>query len=359
MKRVSRIIVAAVLLLVLLLIGRCTWRHFTGADEEKKEGPTALVEVAAVTRKTIAEKLTAYGSVIAQPGKTHSVTVGFETRVRHVLVAPGQLVHETDPLVEVEGSPAAQLQLRQAQNNAEITARDLKHAQERFNLKLATNQELSTAEKAARDAQAQLDALQRAGAGGDNRIRSDMTAVVARINAQDGQIVPVGSPLVELVAEEEIEVKLGVEAEDLPTLQPEQAIAIFPVNNPEQAEVKAKVRLLTRRIDPTTRLVDVYVALPPGTKLLLDGFVRGDFERIAENALVVPRSAVLPEEEGGGFQIFTVEKDHAKKHTVKLGVQNEKEVQIITPDLKENDRVVTVGNYELQDGMAVEVPKAK
>jgi len=358
MKRVSRIIVAAVLLLVLLLIGRCTWRHFTGADEEKKEEPTALVEVAAVTRKTIAEKLTVYGSVIAQPGKTHSVTVGFETRVRHVLVAPGQLVHESDPLVEVEGSPAAQLQLRQAQNNAEITARDLKHAQERFNLKLATNQELSTAEKAARDAQAQLEALQRAGAGGDNRIRSDMTAVVAKINAQDGQIVPVGSPLVELVAEEEIEVKLGVEAEDLPALQPEQAIAIFPVNNPEQAEVKAKVRLLTRRIDPTTRLVDVYVALPQGTKLLLDGFVRGDFERTAENALVVPRSAVLPEEEGS-FQIFTVVKDHAKKHTVKLGVQNEKEVQIVTPDLKENDRVVTVGNYELQDGMAVEVPKAK
>jgi membrane fusion protein (multidrug efflux system) len=359
MKRVSRIIVAAVLLLVLLLIGRCTWRRFTGATDEKKEGPTALVEVAAITRKTITEKLTAYGSVIAQPGKTHSVTVGFETRVRHVLVAPGQLVHESDPLVEVEGSPAAQLQLRQAQNNAEITARDLKHAQERFNLKLATNQELSTAEKAARDAQAQLEALQRAGAGGDNRIRSDMTAVVAKINAQDGQIVPVGSPLVELVAEEEIEVKLGVEAEDLSALQPEQAIAIFPVNNPEQAEVKAKVRLITRRIDPTTRLVDVYVALPQGTKLLLDGFVRGDFERTAENALVVPRSAVLPEEEGGGFQIFTVEKDHAKKHTVKLGVQNEKEVQIITPDLKENDRVVTVGNYELQDGMAVEVPKAK
>jgi membrane fusion protein, multidrug efflux system len=358
MKKVSRIIIAAVLLLVLALIGRCTWRHFTGANEEKKEGPTALVEVAAVTRKTIAEKLTAYGSVIAQPGKTHSVTVGFETRVRHILVAPGQLVHEGDPLVEVEGSPAAQLQLQQAKNAAEIATRDLKQAQERFNLKLATNQDMSTAEKAARDAQAQLAALQRAGAGGDNRIRSDMTAVVGKVNAQDGQIVPVGSPLVELVAEEEIEVKLGIEAEDLSALQAEQPITILPVNNPEQAEVKAIVRLITRRIDPATRLVDVYVALPQRTKLLLDGFVRGDFERTAENALVVPRSAVLPEEEGG-FQIFTVDKEQAKKHLVKLGVQNEKEVQIITPDLKEGDRVVTVGNYELQDGMAVEVPKAK
>lgn len=358
MKKFLRIIVVAVLLLVLLLIGRCTWRHFSGANEEKKEGPTALVEVAPISRKTIAEKLTAYGSVIAQPGKTHSVTVGFETRVRHILVAPGQLVQEGDPLVEVEGSPAAQLQLQQAKNAAEIATRDLKQAQERFNLKLATNQDMNTAEKAARDAQAQLAALQRSGAGGDNRIKSDMTAVVSKVNAQDGQIVPVGSPLVELVAEEEIEVKLGIEAEDLSALQAEQPITIFPVNNPDQPEVKATVRLITRRIDPTTRLVDVYVALPKGTKLLLDGFVRGDFERTAENALVVPRSAVLPEEEGG-FQIFTVEKDHAKKHAVKVGAQNEKEAQIITPDLKEGEIVVTVGNYELQDGMAVEVPKTK
>ena len=138
----------------------------------------------------------------------------------------------------------------------------------------------------------------------------------------------------------------------------DQPITIFPVNNPDQPEVKASVRLITRRIDPTTRLVDVYVALPHGTKLLLDGFVRGDFARTAEDSLVIPRSAVLPEEEGG-FQIFTVENNHAKKHLVKLGVQNEKEVQIVTPDLKEGDRVVTVGNYELQDGMAVEMPKAK
>ena len=358
MKKNSRTITIAVLLLMLLLIGRCAWRQFAAGNEEKKEGPTAQVEIAAITRKTIAEKLTAYGSVIAQPGKTHSVTVGFETRVRHVLVAPGQLVNEDDPLVEVEGSPAAQLQLQQAKNAAEIATRDLKQAQERFNLKLATNQDMSTAEKAARDAQTQLTALQSAGAGGDNRIKSNLTAVVSKVNAQDGQIVPVGNPLVELVAEEEIEVKLGVEAEDLSALQVDQPITIFPVNNPDQPEVKASVRLITRRIDPTTRLVDVYVALPQRTKLLLDGFVRGDFERTAENSLVVPRSAVLPEEEGG-FQIFTIENNHAKKRLVKLGVQNEKVVQVITPDLKEGDRVVTLGNYELQDGMAVEMPKAK
>ena len=136
MKRRSRIIVITVLALLLGLIARCTWRHFSGAESEKKEGPTARVEVAAVAQKTIAEKLTAYGSVIAQPGKTHSVTVGFEVRVRHILVAPGQLVHDGDALVEVEGSPAAQLQFQQAKNAAEIATRDLKQAQEWYQRKV-------------------------------------------------------------------------------------------------------------------------------------------------------------------------------------------------------------------------------
>src|SRR5947207_4417432 len=244
MKRRSRIIVIGVLALLLGLIARCTWRHFSGAESEKKEGPTARVEVAAIVRKTIAEKLTAYGSVIAQPGKTHSVTVGFEVRVRHILVAPGQLVHEGDALVEVEGSPAAQLQFQQAKNAAEIATRDLKQAQERFNLKLATNQELSAAEKTARDAQAQLAALERAGAGGDNRIHSDMAGVVAKVNVQDGQIVAAGSPLVEIVAESEIEVKLGLEPEDLSAAQNGAAITIFPVNDPTAAKVEGSIRLV-------------------------------------------------------------------------------------------------------------------
>jgi membrane fusion protein (multidrug efflux system) len=359
MKKLTRIILAVLALGVILFLARCTWRHFAGAAApEQAPGPTARVEVAAVERKTVVEKITAYGSVIAQPGKTHSLSIAFETRVRHTLVAPGQVVREGEPLIEVEASPAAQLLLQQAKNAADSALKELAQVQERFRLKLATNQDIGTAEKAARDAEAQLASLQRAGAGGDNLLRSDMTGVISKVNVQDGLIVAVGSPLVEIVGEEDVEVKLGVEAEDISALQSGQPITVFPINNPEQGGVKGTVRLITRRVEPTTRLVDVYVALPPGTKLLLDGFVRGEFERTAANALVVPRSAVLPQEQGG-FHLFTFEKGHAKKHAVKLGVQNASEVEIISPDVKEGDQVVTVGNYELEDGMAVETPKAK
>ena len=352
----KRIIIGAIVLI--LIFAGAVWmqQRFGIGKEEKTAGPIAHVQVAKLERKTITEKVIVYGSVVAQPGKTHSVSIAFETRVRHILVAPGQFVRENDPLIEVELSPGAQVQFQQAKNAAEAARKELKQTQERFNLKLATNQDLSAAEKTARDAEAQLGALQRAGAGGDNRIHSDISGVIAKVDAQDGQIVPPGGPLVEIVAEDEIEVKLGVEPEDLSAVQEGAPITIFPVNDPTAAQVEGSIRLVTRRIDPTTRLVDVYVALPKGTKLLLDQYVRGEIQRVEENALVVPRSAVLPNE-SREFKVFTVANNRAVTHTVKVGAENPREIQVIADDLHPGDLVVTVGNYELEDGMAVEIKK--
>jgi len=352
----KRIIIGAIVLV--LIVAGVVWmqQRFGIGKEEKTTGPIAHVQVAKLERKTITEKVIVYGSVVAQPGKTHSVSIAFETRVRHILVAPGQFVQENDPLIEIELSPGAQVQFQQAKNAAEAARKELKQTQERFNLKLATNQDLSAAEKTARDAEAQLTALQRAGAGGDNRIHSDISGVIAKVDAQDGQIVPPGGPLVEIVAENEIEVKLGVEPEDLSAAHQGALITIFPVNDPTAAQVEGSIRLVTRRIDPTTRLVDVYVALPEGTKLLLDQYVRGEIQRVEGNALVVRRSAVLPNE-SREFRVFTVAHNRAVMHTVRIGAENPREMQVIADDLHPGDLVVTVGNYELEDGMAVEIKK--
>src|SRR6266446_10352299 len=155
----TRIILGAIALV--LIVGGLAWvaQRFGVGKEEKKTGPIPEVQVAKVERKTITEKVIVYGSVVAQPGKTHSVSVAFETRVQHILVAPGQFVQENDPLTEIEPSPAAQLQFQQARNAADAARKELKQTQERFNLKLSTNQDLSGAEKTARAPEAQLTGL--------------------------------------------------------------------------------------------------------------------------------------------------------------------------------------------------------
>jgi multidrug efflux pump subunit AcrA (membrane-fusion protein) len=190
--------------------------HQAPAEErsEAEKSSVVAIETVPIKRKTISEKVIAYGSVIAQPGKTYTVSVAFESHINHVLVAAGQLVGLDDPLVEIEASPATDLLLRQAQNTLEIAQRELTQTQERFRLKLATNQELNQAQKTARDAELQLQTFQQEGVGSNGPLRAKTPGVVATVAAQDGQIAAAGSALVEIVASDAIEVKLGIEAEE-------------------------------------------------------------------------------------------------------------------------------------------------
>lgn len=324
-----------------------------GAEEK---GPVAQVTLSLVEKKMISEKVTAYGSVIAQPGKSRAVSVAYETRVRHVLVAPGEAVQLGQPLVEVDSSPATQLQLAEARGAAGAAQKELEQTQQKFNLKLATNQELGQAKKAAESAQLQLQSLERQGAASQQQVKSEMAGLVGKVDVQDGQIVPAGNPLVELIAQNEIEAKLGVEPEDVVHLAPNDAVSLYQVQLPATQAVEGRVRLITRRVDPETRLVDVYVSLPNDTHLLLDAYLRAELKTLAHETLVVPRAAVLPTSDGN--VLFTMKNNHAVQHVVELGIENGRETEIIAHDLKPGDQVVVRGNYELSDGMAVATGKA-
>ena len=323
-----------------------------GADSDDTK-PVAQVQTVSIERKSISEKLTAYGSVVAQPGKTHFVAISFESRVQHILVSPGQLVNPGDTLLEVQASPASLLQLHQVESTAQEARKELDQARKRFDMKLATNQELNQAQKAVSDADLQLESLKTQGVAADNQIRSDITGIVAKVDVEDGQIASGGSPLVELIATGDIEIRLGAEPEDVAKLQPGQRVGISLVNSPATSEIEGTVRLVTQRVNPADRLVDVFVSVPQGTKLLLAAYVRGEIIVASRERLVVPRDAVLPDD--GGYTLYVVQDNRAIKKTVKIGLQTDSQVEVIEPELRDGDQVVTVGNRELADEMQVKV----
>ncbi|HEY5892301.1 MAG TPA: efflux RND transporter periplasmic adaptor subunit [Chthoniobacterales bacterium] len=352
MKR--RILVLLLIVTVTAIVsgGWLFFHHAERAAEESEEEvtPVASVETAPIVRKTFAATTSVYGSVIAQAGKTHTITAGFEARILHVFVEPGQHVRKGDAVLEIAASPAASLAVNQAKTALETSLKDLHQTQQRFNLKLATNQELGQAQKAVQDAESQLQSLRQAGAGG--QLFAETDGVVASIAIENGQLAATGSPLAGIVADDDIEVKIGVEPEDALKLVEGQRLAIFKVNGDSGKSFEGTVRLIAHRIDPATRLVDVHVALPPASGLMLNGYVRAEIEQSASDALVVPRSAVLPD--GEAFIVFTISDGRAVKHTVQTGIETRDEIQIVTPDLHESDAVVVVGNYELENGMKVE-----
>jgi RND family efflux transporter MFP subunit len=262
-------------------------------------------------------------------------------------------VKQGDTLLEVQGSPASLLQLHQAEATTQEAHKELDQVKKRFDMKLATNQELNQAEKAASDSDLQLQSLQSQGVAADNKIRSDITGIVAKVDVEDGQVASGGSPLVELIATGDIEIKLGVEPEDVAKLQLGQQVGISLVNSPATSEIEGTVRLVTQRVNPADRLVDVFVSVSQGTKLLLAAYVRGEIIVASRETLVVPRDAVLPED--GSHTLYLVQDHRAVKKTVEVGLQTDSQVEVIDPELRDGDRVVTVGNRELADEMQVKV----
>jgi RND family efflux transporter MFP subunit len=323
------------------------------APQESK--PVARVETAAVEHKSISENLTAFGGVVAAPGKTHFMAVSFESRVKHILVSAGQVVQKGDVLLEIEGTAASLLQLRQAENTNEEARKELEQAKKRFDLKLATNQELNQAEKAARDAELQLGSLRKQGIASSSEIHSDTDGIVAKVDVEDGQVAAGGSPLIEIVASDDVEVKLGAEPEDISKIAVGQKVKISLVNDAGSGTIEGTIRLVTQRVNPSDRLVDLFVSLPPGSRLLLAAYVRGDIAIASRKTLVVPRDAILPNE--SDFILYLVRDDRAVEKKVKLGLETASEVEVIDSALKAGDRVVTAGNRELSDGMEVKESK--
>jgi len=366
MKRYLGSLVAGVMIAI---VGSGTWWFFhesraTSQDEsatadkaESSQGPIASVKVVPVKKGTLAEEITVYGTIVPAAGAVQTITVPFESRVRRMLVTEGQQVSRGDPLLEIEPSPETNLQIQQARNDYESAKKALEYMQQRFDLKLATNDQLLQAKQALEQAQAKLESMRRRGSESAQILHADVTSLISKLAVQEGAIVAAGNPLIEMVLQTRLEARLGVEPEDSDRVKPGQEVSLARVNAPGTENIVGRIHKISRAADATTRLVQLFTELPSTSKFLLGEYVLGKVPIASADGFIVPRSAVLPEEDH--YVLFTVKDGRAREHTVRVDLENEKEVTVIANDLHTGEPVVILGNYELKDGMAVKVDESR
>jgi multidrug efflux pump subunit AcrA (membrane-fusion protein) len=110
---------------------------------------------------------------------------------------------------------------------------------------------------------------------------------------------------------------------------------------------------VSARVNPTSRLVEVFVAMPSDANLLLESNVFGRAIIGAHEAIVVPRSAILPFEDKQ--ILYVVENDKAYKRTVVTGIEDGNMVEIVHGMVDPGDDIVIEGNYELEEAQEVKV----
>ncbi len=351
--RWGRSIAIILILVVILTVAVWRLRHAEEGGTGGTPGPVAKVKTAPIRQGVMTENITAYGSVIPAPGALQTVSVPFESQVMQIMVSSGQKVSKGNDLLEIKPSPDAALQLEQAAQAYDLARQSLQFMERKFELKLATNDQVLQAQQALQQAQLRLESMKKRGVGAPRIIHADVGGLIKKVFAQEGAIVPAGNPLLEIVAQNRLEVRLGVEPDDINRVAPNQSVSLTRVNVPAAPAVTGHIRKVSYGVDPATRLVDVFVTLPTGAEFLLGESTSGEITVATVQGLIVPHSAVLPE--GQGYSLFTIKDNRAVKHLVQVGLRNDREVEIKGGDLQAGEPVVVLGNYELKDGMAVKV----
>ncbi len=320
-------------------------------DDISTSEPVVAVKVAPLTKGGITENIIVYGTVVPAPGAVQTISEPFETQVRRIFATAGQKVAMGKVLLEINPGPNTRLQLEQTMNNFRLAKETYSNMQQRFDLKLATIQQVLQTKQAFQDARLRLENLKQRGIREKKQVVADVGGLVNTVYVREGDIVSASMPLVEIVAQDRFEARLGVEPEDINRLKVDQPISLFSVYMQSSRGVAGRIRAISKSINPVTRLVDLFVEFPPSAEFLPGEYIQGKITISSKKTLIIPRTAVLPE--GDHYVLFTVKDGRARKQSVHVGLETDTDIEVISENLQQGDLIVVLGNYELQEGMEI------
>jgi RND family efflux transporter MFP subunit len=339
-----------------LLAPFCAWvlaAEDSGDAAGSKTESSALVTTAALHQGPISTTVSGYGTVVGVPGKAKNLTFAQAGLVSEVRVSVGEAVKRGTTILAVTTDPAGRLAYEQAQTGLDFARSELDRIKQLRAQNLATDSQVAAAEKGLHDAEATLIAQQQLGtAAAQSELKAPFDGVVLDIPVALGDRTTAGAVLARMVPADAVQVLVGLAPADARRVKVGMAASLKSVSTDGEA-VDGKVTHVQAMLNPQTHLIDVAVqptARAAGAALLPSEAAEASITLSTANALLAPRAAVLTDE--NGTYLFQVVDDHAKRVKVTTGAENDQEVAV-SGELDGTRKVVVLGAYELEDGMAV------
>jgi RND family efflux transporter MFP subunit len=353
--------------LVAALVG-CNGQKTEAAAAPKAEAPVSLgtENVTRVEPRKLESGPVISGSLQARRAATLRAEVG--GALLEVKVEQGQPVKRGDLLARIDDA-ALQDQLIAARSAARVTENALQvaRAEEERSAKLAesgviTQRDFDRVKLARQQAEAQLSEAQaRLALTQDQLNRTRITApydgVVSERQANAGDVVAPGTPLVTVVDPTSLRLEAAVPAEYASQLQVGTPVAFRVAGYGEQG-FAGKIERVNPVVDPATGQVRIYVAIPNTEQTLLAGlFAQGRVASESREALAVPLSAV--DLRGTSPVVLRVKEGRVERATVELGLRDEVAQQVeIRSGLQAGDVVLLGSAKDLAEGTRVQVAQA-
>jgi membrane fusion protein (multidrug efflux system) len=316
---------------------------------------SALVQTQPLVQHVIVETISSYGIVSFDPLNTESINFPRAGQVARLLVAQGEVVKKDTPLLQMETSPQESVSYEQARSAVGLAKGELARVQNLLGQQLATRSQVANAQKALQDAEASLAAQEKLGTGVPSEIiLAPFDGIVSAVQIAQGDRIQPGAPAMQLSRIDRPRIVLGIEPEDAPKVKRGMPVKLIPVFDSTRSAA-GLLSTINGMINPQTGLVDILVSLKPGQSLrLMPGTrIRGLIILNSRRETAVPRQAVLSDAHGS--YVFVVRNGRA--HRIDVQTNGESDGLIgISGYFEKQDRVVVVGNYELQEGMEVREP---
>ncbi|WFU08351.1 efflux RND transporter periplasmic adaptor subunit [Rhizobium sp. CB3090] len=341
----------------------------SGCNEKKEETAEVIrpVKVVEIAQADTTRKLDYSGSVRARTDMNLGFRVNGKIVERKVdigeKVKPGDVLARIDSTDYVLAVRRSQADLDAAEKQVQTTELARNRAQQLFDKNVAPKSQLEQAELSYDQAVSTRDSAVSALAEAKNQVAytdltSDMNGIVTTINADVGQVVGSGTPVITVAVDGEKEVQIAV---------PEMDIAQFKVGKDVKARfwsddalvLPGKVREVSGSADAQSRTFAVRVSLPNDPRVLLG--MTATIEAEADNTqpyVAIPLSALA--EKDGRQIVWLVDRSAGTVHAHSVKVADFADDGVRVADgLKAGDVVVAAGTQFMAEDMKVKVPTSQ
>ena len=280
-------------------------------------------------------------------------------------VQPGQVLAQLDGNDYALAAQAAQAQVAAATTQRDLAAADFARYQALKDKNFISGAELDHRSATLKSAQAQLDqakanASSQSNQSGYTRLLADVAGIVTAVDAEPGQVVAAGTPVVRIAQDGERDVVFAVPEDKRSLVRIGQAVQVRPWTDGE-ALLQGKVREVAAAADPVTRTYTVKVAVAGSTVPPLGATVHVLPEGMGPAGLDVIKLPTAAVREQGGQStvwVYDPQTKAVKSRPVTIATADGNEA-VIAQGLTPGMQVVAAGVHVLTEGQQVTVYQDK
>lgn len=283
-------------------------------------------------------------------------------------VLAGQVLAQLDPQDYKLAADAARAQLRAAETNRDLAAADFKRYKELKDQNFISSAELERRETTLKAAQAQYEQAQSQLAMQGNQasyasLVADVAGVVTALEADPGQVVAAGTPVVRIAADGLRDAVFSVPEDKVTLFRPGMPVKVRGWN--QDTQLAAKVREVGASADPVTRTYMVKVSLeardttpPLGATVYVVPQGLGAAGTEGLQVIKLPTSALR--QEGKATAVWVLDKASmtVRSQTIQIATADGNEA-VIAAGLQPGMLVVSAGVHVLSPGQKVSIYQEK